>query len=77
MRLWLDDDGRIRRQQIDMTVKAPASGESGASGSPRQIKISTVMEFTDFGTDVEAEAPPAGQVADVTDQAARQGRKQS
>jgi hypothetical protein len=74
MRLWLDDDGRIRRQQIDMTVKAPASG---ASVAPRQITISTVMEFTDFGTDVEAEAPPAGQVADVTNQAASQGRKQS
>lgn len=60
-----------------MTVKAPASGESGASGSPRRITISTVMESTDCGTDVEAEAPPAGRVADVTDQAARQGRKQS
>ncbi|MGV9230144.1 hypothetical protein [Streptomyces nigra] len=58
-----------------MTVKASASG--GASGSPRRITISTVMEFTDFGTDVEAEAPPAGRVADVTAQAARQGRKHS
>ena len=56
---------------------AGESGESGASGSPRQITISTVMEFTDFGTDVEAGAPPAGRVADVTDQAARQGRKHS
>ncbi|MFJ5063330.1 hypothetical protein ACIP96_28460 [Streptomyces nigra] len=77
MRLWLDDDGRIRRQQIDMTVKAPASAKPEASGSPQQVKVSTVMEFTDFGTDVEAEAPPAGQVADVTDQVARQGQKQS
>ncbi|MFC9960293.1 hypothetical protein ACFYY9_29720 [Streptomyces nigra] len=58
-----------------MTVKVPASG--GASGSPRQITISTVMESTDCGTDVEAEAPPAGRGADVTDQAARQGRKHS
>ncbi|WP_181890245.1 hypothetical protein [Streptomyces sp. M7] len=58
-----------------MTVTALASGESGASGSPRRITISTVMESTDCGTDVEA--PPAGRVADVTDQAARQGRKQS
>ena len=77
MRLWLDDDGRIRRQRIDMTVKAPASAEPKASGSPQQVKVSTVMEFTDFGTDVDAEAPPADQVADVTDQVARQGQKRS
>ncbi|MEU2786934.1 LppX_LprAFG lipoprotein [Streptomyces sp. NPDC007110] len=77
MRLWLDDDGRIRRQQIDMTVKPPASARPEASGSPQQVKVSTVMEFSDFGTEAEAEAPPAGEVADVTDQVARQGRKQS
>ncbi|MFE5190363.1 hypothetical protein [Streptomyces sp. NPDC056628] len=77
MRLWLDDDGRIRRQQIDMTVKTPASAEPGAGGSSQQVKVSTVTEYTDFGTDVGAEAPPAGQVADVTGQVARQGQKQS
>ncbi|MEU6546235.1 hypothetical protein [Streptomyces sp. NPDC046859] len=77
MRLWLDDDGRIRRQQIDMTVKTPASAKPGAGGSSQQVEVSTVTEYTDFGTDVGAEAPPAGQVADVTDQVARQGQKQS
>ncbi|QIJ66298.1 hypothetical protein [Streptomyces sp. JB150] len=77
MDLWLDDEGRIRRQQVDMTVKAApaARGESraGASSGPRQVTVRTVLEFTDFGVDVDADAPPARQVTDMTDEAARQG----
>ncbi|TDT38111.1 hypothetical protein EV562_105125 [Streptomyces sp. BK208] len=71
MQVWLDDEGRLRRQQIDMTVKAPASAsaEPDGSGSPEQLKMTTVMQYSDFGTEVDAEAPPAGQVADMTDQA--------
>jgi hypothetical protein len=71
MDVWLDDDGRIRRQQIDMTVKAP-SGK--ASSSPQQVKVRTLMDFSDFGTDVEAEAPPSGQVTDMTGKALKQDR---
>ncbi|MEU9588983.1 LppX_LprAFG lipoprotein [Streptomyces sp. NPDC048193] len=74
MQIWLDDEGRIRRQQIDMSLEAPASAGPGASGAPQQAKVSTLMEFSDFGTDVDAEAPPSGQVADMTDQAAQGGR---
>jgi hypothetical protein len=81
MDLWLDDDGRIRRQQVDMTVKAPAAaqGESraGASSGPQQVTVRTVLEFTDFGVEVDADAPPARQVTDMTDEAARQGGARS
>lgn len=71
MQVWLDDEGRLRRQQIDMTVKAPASAsaQAGSSAAAQQLKMKTVLEFSDFGTEVDAEAPPAGQVADMTDQA--------
>jgi hypothetical protein len=79
MQVWLDDEGRLRRQQVDMTVEAPASAsatpDNGAA--PQQLKMSTVMEFSDFGTDVDAEAPPAGQVADMTDEALRGAQQQS
>jgi outer membrane murein-binding lipoprotein Lpp len=79
MQVWLDDEGRLRRQQIDMTIKAPASASAEPENSvaPQQLKMSTVMEFSDFGTEVDAEAPPAGQVADMTDEALKGAQKQS
>lgn len=78
MQIWLDDEGRLRRQQIDMTVKAPASASAKPEGSAsaQQLKMSTVMQFSDFGVEVNAEAPPADQVADMTDKAL-QGSRQS
>ncbi len=79
MQVWLDDDGRLRRQQIDMTVKntASASVKPGDGSAPQQLKMSTVMQFSDFGTEVDTEAPPAGQVTDVTDRALQGGGQQS
>ncbi|MFF5158302.1 hypothetical protein ACFY3N_19030 [Streptomyces sp. NPDC000348] len=79
MQVWLDDEGRLRRQQVDMTVRAAASASAKPDdgAAPQQLRMSTVMEFSDFGTEVDAEAPPAGQVADVTDEALRQGGRQS
>ncbi|MET9777837.1 hypothetical protein ABZ023_26885 [Streptomyces sp. NPDC006367] len=77
MHVWLDDEGRLRRQQLDMTVKAPASAgakpDNGAS--PQQIRMTMVMHYSDFGTEVDAEAPPAAQVADMTDEVMKQGQK--
>ncbi|WP_217250706.1 hypothetical protein [Streptomyces sp. AC602_WCS936] len=79
MQVWLDDEGRLRRQQIDLTVKAPASASAKPEGSAsaQQLKMSTVMQFSDFGTEVNAEAPPADQVADMTDKALQGSRQQS
>ncbi|MER7406134.1 hypothetical protein ABT373_27570 [Streptomyces sp. NPDC000070] len=80
MDVWLDEEGRMRRQQIDMTLKsAPGSTEQSAtdaSSSPQRVTVRTVMDFTDFGTEVEADAPPAGQVTDMTGKALEQGKKQ-
>ncbi|MET9800853.1 hypothetical protein [Streptomyces sp. NPDC006368] len=78
MQVWLDDQGRIRRQQFDMTFKAQApTGRPGNGSSPQQAKISTSIEFSDFGTKVDAAAPPAQQVADMTGKAVRDSRRQS
>ncbi|MEU0219521.1 hypothetical protein ABZ281_32450 [Streptomyces sp. NPDC006265] len=80
MDVWLDDEGRMRRQQIDMTVKAPQATQrssSDASSGPEKVTVRTVMDFTDFGTEVEADAPPAGQVTDMTGKALEQGKGRS
>jgi hypothetical protein len=80
MDVWLDDEGRMRRQQIDMTVKSPAATQrssTDASSAPEKVTVRTVMDFTDFGTEVEADAPPAGQVTDMTGKALEQGKRQS
>jgi hypothetical protein len=81
MDVWLDDEGRMRRQQMDMTLKAaPESTErssADASPSAQKVTVRTVMDFTDFGTEVEADEPPAGQVTDMTGKALEQGRQQS
>ncbi|MGC5039808.1 hypothetical protein ACPXCS_27840 [Streptomyces sp. DT190] len=81
MDVWLDDEGRLRRQQIDMTVgSAPRSAEpssGSASSAPGKVTVRTVMDFTDFGTEVETEEPPAGQVTDMTGKALEQGKRQS
>ncbi|MGI5423219.1 hypothetical protein [Streptomyces sp. CA-179760] len=80
MDVWLDDDGRMRRQQIDMTLKAPTPAErssTDASSAPQKVTVRTVMDFTGFGTEVEADEPPAGQVTDMTGKALEQGQGQS
>ncbi|MCK8438281.1 hypothetical protein G3I77_36340 [Streptomyces sp. D2-8] len=80
MDVWLDDEGRMRRQQIDMTLKAPAATQgssSDASAAPEKVTVRTVMDFTDFGTEVEADEPPAGQVTDMTGKVLEQGKGQS
>lgn len=79
MQVWLDDQGQGRRQQVDMTIQtraARATGQPGRSPAPQQIQVITVMEFSDFGNDVKAEALPAQQVADMTDKALQSGPQQ-
>ncbi|MFJ7295903.1 hypothetical protein [Streptomyces collinus] len=80
MDVWLDDEGRMRRQQIDMTVESPEAAQRSsaeASSAPGKVTVRTVMDFTDFGTEVEADEPPAGQVTDMTGKALEQGEQQS
>ncbi|MFJ4817589.1 hypothetical protein [Streptomyces sp. NPDC088801] len=80
MDVWLDHEGRMRRQQIDMTVKAPEATQrssASASSAPGKVTVRTVMDFTDFGTEVEADEPPTGQVTDMTGKALEQGKRKS
>ncbi|MEU2022975.1 hypothetical protein ABZ565_12505 [Streptomyces sp. NPDC016469] len=68
--LWVDGKGLMRRQQIEMTAQ-PAGGAKD-SGSANRGKVKVVMDFSDFGTDVDVDAPTAGDTVDVTDKVAKQ-----
>ncbi|OEU98519.1 MULTISPECIES: hypothetical protein [Streptomyces] len=70
MELWIDGKGMTRRQEIELRVQP-----SGAEGGEKQ-KVKTVVELSDFGTEVEVQPPPSGKTADMTDQVAK-GAKQS
>ncbi|MFF0743084.1 hypothetical protein ACFYVL_22075 [Streptomyces sp. NPDC004111] len=74
MDLWIDDQGRIRRQQVDMTM-TPPKGQGADSSTPKKITSRTVFELSDFGTKVTAEAPPAAETADMTAKAAQQAQQ--
>lgn len=51
--LWIDDQNRVRRLQ--MTIPVPAQNGQATDG-----KITMTEELYDFGVDVSAKAPPAG-----------------
>ncbi|MFI0814402.1 hypothetical protein ACH4TX_08285 [Streptomyces sp. NPDC021098] len=70
MDVWLDDQGRIRRQQITMNIK-PTDQPKGTA-VPEKMTVRTLIEFSDFGTEVDAKAPPAGQTTDMTGKLGKQ-----
>ncbi|SED58197.1 hypothetical protein SAMN05216483_4107 [Streptomyces sp. 2131.1] len=74
MDLWIDGKGLTRRQQIEMT--AQPTGGAKDSGSANQGKAKVVMDFSDFGTDVDVDAPAAGDTVDVTDKVVKQAGQQ-
>lgn len=82
MDLWLDEQDRIRRQQFEVSLDNASSGTRSPQDSgnareqqPRDAKVRTVIEFGDFGTEVDVSAPPAEETADVTDKLSGQGAR--
>jgi len=67
MDIWLDDQGRIRRQQVAMNLKPTEQPDKSAA--PEKLTVRTLIEFSDFGTDVDADAPPSDQTTDLTGRA--------
>jgi hypothetical protein len=65
MDVWIDSDGRVRRIHIEMDMTEAMSsmvpGQTGASGS---YEVVVEQEFSDFGVDVDIEAPPADETTD-------------
>lgn len=71
--LWIDGKGLTRRQQIEMT--AQPTGGAKDSGSANKGKAKVVMDFSDFGTEVNVGAPPAGDTVDVTEKIVKQAEQ--
>jgi hypothetical protein len=61
--LWIDGQGRLRK----LVLSADASSSSKPQGAPAEAvgPATATLELWDFGTPVEATAPPADQVVDV------------
>ena len=55
--VWVDDDGLVRRMKLMYDDIQFAGGQRG--------DMAMTMELYDFGTAVEVEPPPAGQVVDI------------
>lgn len=76
--MWTDKDGVLRRVQTELKFTAPeGSGSGSGGGKSAQGKVKSVMELSDFGTEVKVKAPAAGQTADVTKQVAKGGGEQT
>ncbi|WP_367038245.1 hypothetical protein [Streptomyces sp. Je 1-332] len=70
--MWVDDKGLTRRMQLEMSAK-------NGKGSGGKDKVKVVMDFSDFGTNVDVDVPPSSDTADVTDKVIKesQGRQKA
>ncbi|MFF4394570.1 hypothetical protein [Streptomyces sp. NPDC001480] len=62
--LWLDDRGRLRQESVRLNLH-PLKGRTPGKENT-QVTSTTVLRFTDFGTEANVAAPPASDTADVT-----------
>jgi hypothetical protein len=68
--VWLGDDGLVRRISMDMVeLLAKASAESGR----KMGGGSMVIDFFDYGTDVEVDIPDPGDTRPFRDVLGRLG----
>ncbi|HET7328435.1 MAG TPA: hypothetical protein VFJ14_14250 [Nocardioidaceae bacterium] len=72
--VWIDGDDLIRRVKLSLPV--PQTG-----AVPAGSRVTVVQTLSDFGTEVQISAPPAGQTADITtliaEQASQSGQTPS
>jgi hypothetical protein len=63
--VWLDDQNRIRRFAMSLTVPMPENAASpDASREDATMRTQTVAEYYDFGAPVDVQAPPQDQTMD-------------
>jgi hypothetical protein len=63
--VWLDEQNRIRRFAMNLTVPVPENAASpNASREDATMRTQTVAEYYDFGVPVDVQAPPQDQTMD-------------
>jgi hypothetical protein len=63
--VWLDDQNRIRRFAMNLTIPMPENAASpNASLEDAKTRTQTVVEYYDFGVPVDVQAPPRDQTMD-------------
>ncbi len=63
--VWVDEENRVRRYALDVGVPVPENADSrDASQGDDRLRTRMVVEYYDFGTPVEVQAPPLDQTTD-------------
>jgi hypothetical protein len=60
--VWIDEENRVRRYALDVGVPMPENAASpNASQGDDRLRTRMVIEYYDFGTPVDVQAPPEDQ----------------
>ncbi len=63
--VWVDEENRVRRYAMDVSVPMPEDAASqDASRGDDKPRTRMVIEYYDFGTPVDVQAPPRDQIMD-------------
>jgi len=63
--VWIDEENRVRHYALDVSVPMPKNAASpNASQGDDRLRTRMVIEYYDFGTPVDVQAPPEDQTMD-------------
>ncbi len=68
VQVWVDSQGRARQLRVQVPVSSP-SGSS--SSSTTGAKVTTTIDFYDFGAPLQVTVPPAAEVYNLTSKAVK------
>lgn len=62
--MWIDGQNRVRRHATSTDVPVPENAPAPGMPEGGNLRTSVVAEYYDFGTPVDVQAPPSGQIMD-------------
>lgn len=64
--VWIDDQNRVRRYAVDMTVPMPQNASAPGMPKDGEIRTQMIAEYYDFGAPVNVQAPSPDQTMDAS-----------